>query len=345
MSAPPEFRILNVMLAKGAGGLEHACADYHEALEMEGHEVLSVTHPKAWVNRYLTKIEHITSRGAWDIRGLWWFHRLCDTWRPDAIIAHGNRAINLAWAAPPQKVIIGVYHNTWIKRTSHLKGAITITPQYRQALIEHGFADYSVKLIPNMVHRGRATERAGFASPPVIGSMGRFSPEKGFDLMLMALADLKERGIPFRAVIHGEEARGGTNQMTALRNALEMEQDVDLPGWTRTPRDFLGAIDIYLVPSRREGLSIAFLEAMEAGCPIVSADIPGLVEAAEEAKEAHFFKTGDHRAMADGIARLLRDPALAADLGQAARTRALTEFEIAAIAPKLSAAVTELTLL
>lgn len=342
MSDKPKLRILNIMLAGGAGGLEHACADYHDALTMEGHQVLSVTHPRAWVNDQIQNAVHIRARNRWDFLALARFANLCRKWKPDAIIAHGNRAIDLVRASPAETPAFGVYHNTWIKRTDHLAGAITITQQYQQALVDHGFEADRVKMIPNMIRQGKPRTRTIFDGQPIVGSMGRFSREKGFDLMLMALVTLKHNDIPFTGIIHGAAKNGSLTQMTTMRDALDLTDEVALPGWTKTPREFLRQIDIYVVPSRREGLSIAFLEAMEAGCAIVSADIPGLTGAAADGIEALFFPTNNQQAMSETIAGLLADPDRAEALGKAARARVLADYEISAVAPRLSEAILSL---
>src|SRR5439155_26579608 len=91
----------------------------------------------------------------------------------------------------------------------------------------------------------------------------------------------------------------------------------------------LADADIFVLPSRSEALPNAVIEAMAAGLPIVASAVGGILELIDDGRTGLLAATGDARALADQIGRLMNDPALAARLGAAARedARARYSFE------------------
>ncbi len=92
--------------------------------------------------------------------------------------------------------------------------------------------------------------------------------------------------------------------------------------------DVLAAADLFVLPSHEEGLSLALLEAMAAGLPIVASDIPGNRLAIRSGSEGLLVPLGDASALARAIESLLADPARAAAVGAAAWRRAQADFSL-----------------
>jgi hypothetical protein len=110
---------------------------------------------------------------------------------------------------------------------------------------------------------------------PRIGAMGRLVHQKGFDVLLAALPRvLAERAV--EVVLVGD----GELQAALERQALGLP--VSLPGALTQPEqvaDFLRDLDVFVMPSRYEGLPNAVLEALACGVPVVATDVPGMREA------------------------------------------------------------------
>jgi len=107
-------------------------------------------------------------------------------------------------------------------------------------------------------------------------------------------------------------------------------------------RALLSAADVYVIPSRREGLPLAALEAMACGLPVVTtatANISGFLDAAEP-EGAGTVAEPEARAMALALERLLDDEALRARAGRLARARVVDNYDVDVIGPKLAAALT-----
>ncbi|MGA9601744.1 MAG: glycosyltransferase [Methylocystis sp.] len=85
--------------------------------------------------------------------------------------------------------------------------------------------------------------------------------------------------------------------------------------------------DIVVLPSYREGLPKGLIEAAACARPLIATDVPGCREVIRDGVDGLLVPVGESEPLAKAIARLLDDPALARRLGEAARARALAEFD------------------
>ncbi len=93
--------------------------------------------------------------------------------------------------------------------------------------------------------------------------------------------------------------------------------------------EVLEAADLYVLPSREEGMSLALLEAMAAGLPVVASDIPGNRLLVEHGQHGLLTPVGEVEALAEAINRLWDEPALARRLADSARARVAAEYSLA----------------
>ncbi len=136
-----------------------------------------------------------------------------------------------------------------------------------------------------------------------IVSLGRFSHEKGFDVLLAALTKISDQTIQLHLAGDGKE-RGRIKKSVA---AYRLEDRVRLIGWRHEVRDFLMQGDLFVLPSRYEAFGIVLLEAMACGIPIVTTDCDGPLEILDESC-AWFCKAGSADSLAAAIAEALADP-------------------------------------
>lgn len=149
-------------------------------------------------------------------------------------------------------------------------------------------------------------------------SIGRLAPQKGFEYALSALQLLRPSlGQAIRLVIAGEGP-----MRSALENMIRrmsLETSVSLIGFREDVGNLLAAADAVILPSLWEGLSISLLETMAAGKPIITTDIGSNREVLAQEQAALLVPAADAAALANAIARLMRDPGLANELGRRAR--------------------------
>jgi glycosyltransferase involved in cell wall biosynthesis len=162
---------------------------------------------------------------------------------------------------------------------------------------------------------------------PVLFCSARVEPEKGMDLAIEAIRILRDEFPRVRLRIAGD----GT-EVPALRAQAEragLGEAIEFLGWQHPDR-IPGLIDdatMVLVPSLREGFGLIALEGMLGGRPVVAARVDGLPEVLGE-DGGVLVEPASAAALADGIRRLLRDPAYAVRVAEAGRTRAQARFPL-----------------
>lgn len=159
---------------------------------------------------------------------------------------------------------------------------------------------------------------------PLVTAHGRLEAQKGFDVLIRALARIRQNraGAGTRLRIVGEgPARG---ELEALARRLGLADAVELPGHAPDPLPAVEEGDVYVLPSRFEGLPNALLEAIAAGLPCVAADCPtGPAEIlGQEGRAGVLVPVEDDAALAEAVLALLADGGRRAALAAAARERA-----------------------
>ncbi|MFN2386433.1 MAG: glycosyltransferase family 4 protein [Thermoanaerobaculia bacterium] len=151
---------------------------------------------------------------------------------------------------------------------------------------------------------------------------------KGHEYAISAIHRLVSQGITATFTIVGE-GRERARLLYTIRD-LGLEGRVLLPGRLdpKGVRDELMRSDVFLLPSLSEGISNSALEAMACGLPVVTTDCGGMREAVTDGVEGFVVPVRDPEALAGALARLARDPALRANMGQAARARVEREFTL-----------------
>jgi glycosyltransferase involved in cell wall biosynthesis len=142
-----------------------------------------------------------------------------------------------------------------------------------------------------------------------IGAVGRLSPEKGFDLLLEAVAGLIAEGKDVRLAFLGEGGLRG--QLEERAGELGLEGRILMPGYVRNARDYLHLFGVFAMPSLTEGLPIVLLEAMQAGAPIVASRVGAIPDVLAEGRAGLLIEPGSAESLKQAISEVMRDPAAA----------------------------------
>ncbi len=141
--------------------------------------------------------------------------------------------------------------------------------------------------------------------------VGRLSPRKGPDLVIEAIAELRERGVPARLDLVGAVFPGYEWFEEQLRDtiaALDLRDVVHLRGFQDAPWPFLAASDVLVVPSRLdEPFGNTAVESVLAARPVIVSDTSGLREAAWGYRSAQQVEPGDSGDIADALERVWTD--------------------------------------
>lgn len=181
---------------------------------------------------------------------------------------------------------------------------------------------------------GRAALGGGEA--PIALTLARLDPQKGLEVLVEAARDTP--GVRF--VIAGEGPERPALEAQIAR--LGLAERVTLLGRREDAPDLLAGCDLFVLPSRFEGLPVSVVEAMAASRPVVATAIGGTDEAVVEGETGLLVPAGDAPGLADAVARIAGDGGLRSAMGAAGRERALAAFTAAAMARAVEATYVEL---
>ncbi len=150
-----------------------------------------------------------------------------------------------------------------------------------------------------------------------LGAIGRFSPEKGFDVLLKAVHEASKTHPEIRLVIIGEGFK--RSALESNIKELGIKERVLMPGYVRNAKDYLPFFKIFVISSHTEGLPIVLLEAMFAGTPIVSTDVGGIPEVLDSGSAGTLVRAGDVKGLSEAILSVYRAPATADEKSLAAK--------------------------
>jgi glycosyltransferase involved in cell wall biosynthesis len=136
----------------------------------------------------------------------------------------------------------------------------------------------------------------------VIGMCAVLRPEKNHLQLIEALAALRRRGVPARALLIGDGPMRGEIEARARREGVEA--DVLITGLQQDVRPFLAACDTFAVTSVTEAFSLAAVEAMALERPLVHSEVGGAAEMIQPGRQGFLFPVGDTRALIERLAAL-----------------------------------------
>ncbi|GJM23026.1 MAG: glycosyl transferase [Planctomycetota bacterium] len=226
----------------------------------------------------------------------------------------------------------------WATRTTYSKlvrRVVAISPAVQRVLHEAGVPPAMTSVIWSSVDvnalrpvRSRDKIRAELGIPDgelLLLGVAQLTHRKGYDLLLDALAALPSHELPpWRLLLAGEGPALAELSQQATRLALD--ERVRFLGARDDVPDLHAAADVFLMPSRSEGLGIASLEAMAAGTPVLAAQVGGLAEAVVHEETGLLVPPEDVPALSAALQRLLRDDDLRARLAAAGPRRIAETF-------------------
>ncbi len=340
------MHIVNVMLAKGGGGIEQAVLDYCEGLRGLGHRVTAIVYPGSWAESQLQgrEISTVALRnfGEYDPFARLRMKRALLELAPDVVITHANRATGICLRALKKRPfpLVGVVHNYSTRRYNAMDAVFTTTYDLIATLVGQGIPEERIFHIPNMVKVSELPLRQPRRSPPVIGAMGRFVKKKGFDVYIEALALLKARGFIFKAVL------GGTGEEDAALRALAVAKglgtQLTFSGWVDDRRKFYTGIDIFCLPSLHEPFGIVLLEAFAHGAPIISTDSEGPKDIITPNYDAILVAKGDAEQLARAMEQLLKDAPLCDKLAANGFAKVKTRYSLDVVSTQIETALTQI---
>jgi glycosyltransferase involved in cell wall biosynthesis len=280
------------------------------------------------VRRLLKKekpdVFHVTSSKAGGIGAL--AGRL--THVPRIIFTSHGLTVDETWRPHWQRALI--YLSTWLTMSLAHYSIMISQETFERASAMPDMKD-KIRLIKNGVapvdflprndahYKLKLTIPAGHT---VIGGIGELHPNKNWEAAINMVASLPSS---VHLVIMG----GGEQheQLKRQVEALGMRERIHLLGYVRDAAKYLKAFDIFILPSKKEGLPYVLLEAGLAGLPVIASDLPGNRDIIDSGEQG-FLVAPEPTLLATSTQMLLRDEGMRRRLGTALHERVMAEFSI-----------------
>ncbi len=219
------------------------------------------------------------------------------------------------------------FHILAEKMTSPLCEVVTVnsTPLKNFALQEIGLPENKVKLIFNGITASSEPPKTARNVPDlVVGTMGRLHKQKGFDVFLRAVAQISPKYSRIKFLIAG--AGPEENNLKTLAHDLHLSS-VEFAGLAPSEK-FLKSLDLFVLPSRWEGMPNVVMEAMNLGVPVACTAVGGAMDLIESGKEGILFEPEIPSACAEAVMKLISDPELRTKCAQAAQNKIKEKFSL-----------------
>lgn len=246
------------------------------------------------------------------------WHLALRRFRPDAVLGWRAPTAKLMPKDPAIKTLVRLGDYPGHARHLHrLDAVVCNNPDIASHLRRIGFVGRA-EIISNFARPVEITPvaRQELSTPQdayVVCGSARFAQNKGLDTLVQAVSQLE--GAWLWLVGDGPERAA----LEALVDKLGMRDRTRFAGWVPEPMTFIAAANCFVMPSRDEPLGNALIEAWHAGVPSVTTRTAGPNWYAADGRDSLIVPVEDAAAMADAVARIRRNPELAAELCAGAR--------------------------
>jgi len=360
MNSTPVLRIVHIDTGQSLRGGQRQMLMLALGLRERGHEQVIVCREgsslEARAQREGFHVFSLPTHDPGHAFGILLWRQQLKTWAPQILHAHDGRGQTLAWLAsmglPVQRIasrrVIFFPSDRWTYplkygRTCH--AVIAVSENIRDLSVQVGVPRERITVIPDGIdipaELPGAAERLHLRTAWhcgnddfVVGLLGASTPEKGRDIVFAALDLLAEKLPRTRLVFAGDEGpRSGTGSMHGAKP--DCTRIVHL-GPIEELASFFPGLDLFVMPSKAEGLGSSALWAMAYGLPVVATRVGGLPEIVLENVTGWLIPPGSPQALADAILLAARDRGKLIEFGFHGRRRA-EEFSAAIMVSRTEA--------
>jgi len=274
---------------------------------------------------------------------------------PDFVVAYHSqdRKVVMKLKAKSKKEILSIGYRQNISLSIPIIGALLYNIYFdymiacsrgvAESLIKEGIKKRKVRVIHNTteipenisnISGDKIRNQFGLKEKLVLGISSWFHKErKGFDILFEAFSKLDERFVLLVIGIPKENQREVFDYASSFGIA---DNRIIMPGFIDNIYEYYKAMDIFLLPSRSEGFSLALLEAAALGLPIIASDIPGNDEFIEHKKNGLLFNLSIPDELTQHVLTLADNKIMANQYGSLAKENFIKKFTLERYAEKLN---------
>lgn len=356
-SSPTEFpsapmTILQYITPSRLGGAERYFLKLVEELGMRGHHVIVVTKRDTPLRYELERLSATWPESArpelhfWHTRGKidpWTLWKLVKLIRARGVQIINTHLTTASWQGtlagritgiPVAAVVHATDRKTFFQHADHL---IAVAGGVAQFLQEQGVPAHKIETlycgldlrdVAAVAQLSPQSAKARLDLPPdalTVGIAASLIRRKGHRFLLEALQILEKRGLSVHALLAGEGDQ--EDELRDLSESLGLENRVHFLGFRRDVHEVIAAMDVFTLPSEKEGLSIAVMEALALARPVVATQIAGMDEVVKHGENGFLVPPCDAPALADALEVLLRDANLRQQMGKRGKAFVENHFE------------------
>lgn len=349
------MRILHIATEMTWRGGENQLRLLLEGLRQVGTTCHVVARPGSQAATRLAPLASVLSlpmRGGFNPRAAIQIARYCRRHHVQLLDAHSSHAHSLGlmvkWLMPDLKLVV---HRRvdyqpgrdFINRRKYMSqrvdAYVAISKAIKEILTAYGLPRERIYVARSAVDGtkyqqfDRSLEKAALAktygldaSLPFLGNASALTEQKGYDILMRAVKNLKERGHRFHCFIAGDGHL--RDDLERLRITLNLEHDVTFLGFIDDVPRFLSALDVLAVPSNYEGLGTIILDGIHAGLSVAATAVGGIPEMIQHEVTGLLSNIGDAQGLSTNLARLLSDKELRTQLAKRAKNHIDQNFSV-----------------
>lgn len=357
-ATPPT--VLHTIDTTGPGGAETVFLDIAEHLQIPGYQTLALIKGPGWVRDQLEArnipYQMLKPHGFFSLPYYWQVLRLVREHRVRLVYAHllGSALTFSLFGLLARLPAIGVLHGQVdvnpnerfvpIKRwlmTHGLRKVVAVSQRLATSMIERGvFTEKQVAVIHNGIDTShyRSTKtgalKASLNLPEaalLVGSLGNIRPAKDYANLLNAAAIVIEQQPQAHFVIAGHQKESLMSALNQQAATLGIADHIHFIGFIDSTADFLAELDVFALSSSSEGFSIATIEAMASGVPVVATRCGGPEEIIRADKDGALVPVGEPEALARKIFEALQTSSVLKAQTESAHRRVEATFSLHAM--------------
>ncbi|NPU91498.1 MAG: glycosyltransferase [Gammaproteobacteria bacterium] len=248
--------------------------------------------------------------GKLDVLDAWAYRRALLNFHPDIVMTWMGRASIATPAGKGRYILVnrlGHYYN--LKYYRHADYWVGISRGICKHMVDGGMPADRVFYIPNFADETpvQPIPRDSFNTPtdrPLILAAGRLHENKAFEVLLQAMTDLP--GVTLWLAGSGPEEAN----LKQLCNRLGLDEQVRFLGWRNDVTTLMASVDLFVCPSRHEGLGSIVMESWAHRCPIVATNSQGPGEAITDGVSGLITPVNDAKALSQAIRKVIENPDL-----------------------------------
>lgn len=313
------MRVVHLMLSKDLGGAEKSYIEIVNSLAKNNLKILAIGVRGGKAKQYLytcrnISVDTIFCLNSYDFLAIIRLLLKIKAFCPDLIHCHLARATKFGgligkFLSVP---VISKTHNLVNPKYYRNTTRIVVTTEAQMVhMLRHGFEREQLVKIPNFLGiDNKITEQFKAQNKIkhddfVIKTLGRFVKKKGFDNLVNAVIDLRDKGV--RVSLHIAGSGPEEASLLKLINGSGHSDEIQLHRWVDDVSSFLSDADLFVLPSLDEPFGLVILDAMSTGVPILSTKTQGPLEILSM-ETAYFLEASNKNEIAKKIELVIKDP-------------------------------------